>query len=129
MQLEKGGATSPAEGRAGGEAALRRRADELSSVYWHHSIQLFPDLVTSGAKTPDLLAAECARILGPLDLRGRSVLDVGTWNGHFAFEAARRGAARVTGSDSFCWRLPALRGRETFELARACLGLEDQVDA
>ncbi len=116
--------------RAGGEeAALRRRAAELSSVHWHHSIRLFPDLVTQGGKTLDALAAETERTLGPLDLRGRSVLDIGAWNGHFAFEAARRGAAQVTASDSYCWRHPDFRGRETFELARSCLGLDGRVQA
>jgi tRNA (mo5U34)-methyltransferase len=121
--------TPGASGPAGREAALRRRADELTSVYWHHSIRLFPDLVTRGAKSPDFLSAECERVLGPLDLRGRSVLDVGTWNGHYAFEAARRGAAAVTASDSYCWREPAFRGRETFDLARSCLGLDNSVQA
>jgi len=116
-----------ASGPGGNEAALRARAAELSSACWHHSMRLFPDLVMPGAKSLELLSAETERILGPLDLRGRSVLDVGTWNGHFAFEAARRGAAEVTGCDSFCWRHPVYRGRETFELARSCLGLDGQV--
>ncbi len=114
---------------AGGEAALRRRADELSPVHWHHSIRLFPDLVTRGTKSPDLLSAESRCVLGPLDLRGRSVLDIGTWNGHFAFEAARRGAADVTATDSYCWRHPEYRGRETFDLARSCLDLDGRVQA
>lgn len=118
-----------ANGQAGGEAAVRKRAAELSSVHWHHSIRLFPDLVMQGGKSLDVLSAETGRILGPLDLRGRSVLDIGTWNGHFAFEAARRGAAEVTASDSYCWRQPAFRGRETFELARSCLGLDGRVQA
>ena len=118
-----------ASGRTEDEAALRRRADELSSVPWHHSIRLFPDLVTRGAKTPEFLSAECGCVLGPLDLRGRSVLDIGTWNGHFAFEAAQRGAADVTATDSYCWRRPDFRGRETFDLARSCLGLDDRVHA
>ena len=120
---------SEADGQPGAGTALRRRADELRSVQWHHSIRLFPDLVTPGAKTPEFLAAEGECVFGPIDLRGRSVLDIGTWNGHFAFEAARRGAAEVTGSDSYCWRLPAFRGRETFDLARSCLGLEGRVQA
>lgn len=106
------------------EQALRARAQELGSVYWHHSIRLFPDLLTKGGKSEDLLAAERAAILGPLGLENRSVLDVGSWNGYFAFEAKRAGAARVIASDSLCWNLPAFRGRETFDLARECLGLD-----
>jgi tRNA (mo5U34)-methyltransferase len=39
----------------------------------------------------------------PNDLTGKSVLDVGTWDGFFAFECERRGAARVVAIDSFAW--------------------------
>ncbi|HEU4664488.1 MAG TPA: methyltransferase domain-containing protein [Dokdonella sp.] len=106
------------------EAALRARAKELASVPWHHSIRLFPDLLIKGNKSEALLAAERAAILDPLALDGRSVLDIGSWNGYFAFEAKRAGAARVIASDSLCWNLPVFRGRETFDLARACLGLD-----
>jgi tRNA (mo5U34)-methyltransferase len=52
------------------------------------------------------------------------VLDIGTWNGYFAFEAKRSGAGRVIASDSVCWHLPMFRGRETFDLARECLDLD-----
>lgn len=106
------------------EQALRARAAELASVYWHHSIRLFPDLEIEGGKSADLLERERAAILGPLDLAGREVLDIGSWNGYFAFEAKRAGAARVIASDSLCWHLPVFRGRETFDLARECLGLD-----
>jgi tRNA (mo5U34)-methyltransferase len=92
--------------------------------YWHHSIRLFPDLVTKGAKTVATLEKERAAIIGLLAMQGRSVLDIGTWNGYFAFEAKRAGAARVIGADSFCWDHPAYRGRETFDLGRECLGLD-----
>jgi tRNA (mo5U34)-methyltransferase len=71
-----------------------------------------------------LLEAERNAILGTLDLIGREVLDIGSWNGYFAFEAKRAGAARVIASDSLCWNLPVFRGRETFDLARECLGLD-----
>lgn len=106
------------------EQALRARARELMTIYWHHSIELFPGVVTKGGKSQDLLEKERAAILGPLDLSGREVLDIGSWNGYFAFEAKRAGASRVIASDSLCWHLPIFRGRETFDLARECLGLD-----
>jgi tRNA (mo5U34)-methyltransferase len=106
-------------------AGLRARAEELAvSTYWHHSIRLFPDLVTKGCKTETMLADERAAILEPLIFDRRSVLDIGSWNGYFAFEAKRLGAGAVTASDSYTWRDPGFRGRATFDLARACLGLE-----
>ncbi len=106
------------------EQALRARAAELAEVYWHHSIRLFPDLEIKGGKSAQLLEQERAAILGPLELAGREVLDIGSWNGYFAFAAKRAGAARVIASDSLCWQLPVFRGRETFDLARECLGLD-----
>ncbi len=90
---------------------------------WFHSMELRPGVASSGPKTPKILAAEAPAFLGPLDLSGRSVLDIGAWNGFFSFEASRRGAARVLATDSFTWRHPAYRGRETLELAAAELGL------
>lgn len=106
------------------EAELRARAEEMLQVPWHHSMRLLPGLEVRGGKPAELLAQERACILESIDLSGRSVLDVGTWNGYFAFEAKRAGAARVIASDSYCWAEPKFRGRETFEFARDCLGLE-----
>jgi tRNA (mo5U34)-methyltransferase len=106
------------------DQALRARYQALAQTYWHHTIQLFPDVVTKGGKSAEILAAERAAILGVVDLAGRSVIDVGTWNGYFAFEAKRAGAGRVIATDSFVWHAPIFRGRETFDLARDCLGLD-----
>ena len=96
----------------------------IAGYTWFHSMELRPGVVTEGAKSAELLAAEAEAVLGPLDLAGRSVLDIGAWNGFFSFEAKRRGAGRVVASDSFAWRHPAYRGRETVELAARELGLE-----
>jgi tRNA (mo5U34)-methyltransferase len=70
----------------------------------------------------------------PADLSGQRVLDVGTFEGFWAFELERRGAAEVVAIDvddvaQLDWppRLrPAAGGRrgEGFELARAALGSE-----
>jgi tRNA (mo5U34)-methyltransferase len=106
------------------EKALRERARDLMSVPWHHTIRLFPDLVAKGAKSEEMLERERKAILGTLDLSESEILDVGSWNGYFAFEAKRAGARRVIASDSLCWDLPVFRGRETFDLARECLDLE-----
>ena len=56
------------------------------------------------------------------NLRGRSVLDVGAWDGFFSFEAERRGAERVLATDHFCWSGPGWGTREGFDLARRALG-------
>jgi tRNA (mo5U34)-methyltransferase len=39
----------------------------------------------------------------PGDLTGKSVLDIGAWDGFFSFECERRGAKRVLAIDTFAW--------------------------
>ncbi|MBL6750792.1 MAG: DUF1698 domain-containing protein [Nevskia sp.] len=58
----------------------------------------------------------------PVDLRGKTVLDVGAWDGFFSFEAERRGAARVLATDSFSWSGEGWGRKACFELAREVLG-------
>ncbi len=95
----------------------------VQPYYWFHSIDLGNGVITPGSKSLDVLRAEADAIFGPLDLPGKSVLDIGAWNGYFSFEAKRRRAARVLATDHFCWG-PEINGRATFDLARAALNLE-----
>jgi len=111
--------TSPAPRRSDAELLAR-----MQSFHWWHSIALRPGLTTFGGKTELILAQEEEALLGPFNLAGRSVVDIGAWNGHFSFAAKRRGAARVLATDSYIWNHPVWRGREAFDLAREELGLE-----
>jgi tRNA (mo5U34)-methyltransferase len=108
--------------------------------FWWHSIDVGDGVVTPGHKTPEILADEIATLeLG--DLTGRSVLDVGAWDGGFSFAAERAGAARIVALDHFIWEQdltswdgrpapaaptppadPALPGRVGFETAHRLLG-------
>jgi tRNA (mo5U34)-methyltransferase len=56
----------------------------------------------------------------PEDLTGKTVLDIGAWDGFFSFEFERRGAKRVLAIDSFAWdeKREWPRGLECFLLAR-----------
>ena len=56
----------------------------------------------------------------PADLTGKTVLDIGAWDGFFSFEFERRGAKRVLAIDSFAWDETRAhpRGFECFQLAR-----------
>jgi tRNA (mo5U34)-methyltransferase len=99
--------------------------NELPSLdpnyFWWHSIDLGNGIVTPGYKTPALEADEAAAFFDRGDLTGKSVLDIGAWNGFYSFEAKRRGAGRVLATDSFCWTDKRIRGREGFEFARQVL--------
>jgi tRNA (mo5U34)-methyltransferase len=77
------------------------RAD-VEAIRWFHTIDLGGGVVTPGAEdTP----AKLATLRMPDDLAGRTVLDVGAWDGFFSFEAERRGAARVLALDHYVWSL------------------------
>jgi SAM-dependent methyltransferase len=58
---------------------------------WYHTIELAPGVVTPGAVD---LRGVADRML-PADLAGRRALDVGTFDGFWAFEMERRGAEVV----------------------------------
>lgn len=98
---------------------LRSRAAE---VQWYHSIDLGHGVVTPG-RDSDPRRLEQMRL--PANLSGRSVLDIGAWDGFYSFEAERRGAARVLATDSFSWQVHgAGTGKRGFDLAREALGSE-----
>ena len=75
------------------DASLQSRVAELPR---HHSIDLGDGVITPGGKSSAICAGEASLIFDRVDLSGRSVLDIGAWNGFFSFEAKRRGAARVS---------------------------------
>jgi tRNA (mo5U34)-methyltransferase len=115
-------------GRAGEPDALARVRGRLEDIGWYHTQELGPGLVTPGMF--DL--RPFVRHYGlPDDLSGKRALDVGTFEGFWAFELERRGA-EVTAIDvdsiqDLDWppRLrPATDDRrgEGFELAKAALG-------
>lgn len=90
----------------------------VAAIRWYHTIDLGHGVVTSGAdNTPQRLA----RLDLPASLAGKSVLDVGAWDGFFSFEAERRGAARVVASDYYSWHGTGWGTKAGFELARLAL--------
>jgi tRNA (mo5U34)-methyltransferase len=84
-------------------ARLRRLAESVP--FWWHSIDLGHGVVTNGHKPPGTLANELRALRLPDDLTGMTVLDIGGWDGYFAFEAERRGARRVAVLDHYMWAL------------------------
>jgi tRNA (mo5U34)-methyltransferase len=75
---------------------------------WHHSIDLGGGVVTPGRKSPAQLTEEASYLP---DVRGKSVLDIGAWDGYFSFECEKRGAAQVVSLDHYVWGL-RMDGRE-----------------
>lgn len=73
---------------------LQAQADALG---WFHTIDLGRGVVTNGVSDltyrPDQLP--------PVD--GRSVLDIGAWDGRYSFMAEAHGASRVVALDHYAW--------------------------
>jgi tRNA (mo5U34)-methyltransferase len=100
---------------------LKRRVAEIR---WFHQIDLGDGVTTPGH---DESAAKLRKLRLPARFDGQTVLDIGSWDGFFAFEAERRGAQRVVAMDPACWRPPAWGPRgwgtqQGFRLAHEVLG-------
>jgi len=74
------------------EAFLKKR------TYWYHKMELAPGLVTPGFNLEPIWD-QTRRVRARLDYKGKAVLDIATFDGMFAFEAERLGAARVIATD------------------------------
>jgi tRNA (mo5U34)-methyltransferase len=72
---------------------IRGRVD---AIEWYHTLELAPGIETDGVFD---LRPFVARYHLPERMDGLRVLDVGTWDGFWAFEFERRGAAEVHGLD------------------------------
>jgi tRNA (mo5U34)-methyltransferase len=95
-------------------AELERRI--ASNHDWYHTIELAP-----GVETPGIVDVRpiVSRVPMPASLAGKRCLDVGTWDGFWAFEMERRGAAEVHAvdvPDPYRWDWPArARIRESYD--------------
>jgi tRNA (mo5U34)-methyltransferase len=90
--------------------------ERVAGRSWFHQIDLGRGIVTPGI---DDSPRKLRHVDMPEDLTGWSVIDVGTFDGFFAFEAERRGAARVLATDQFCWHQGGMCSKDGFDLAHA----------
>lgn len=95
--------------------------------FWFHSIDLGNGVVTKGLKTPEVLRSDLEKLQLP-EMRGKTVLDIGAWDGFFSFEAERRGASRVVSLDHFVWAIDRdgtggeWPGKRPYDIAHEALG-------
>jgi tRNA (mo5U34)-methyltransferase len=93
------------------DASLQQRVQELRHKF--HSPFDFGDGVVTKPWHVQRRFARRLRLLQVPDLTGKTVLDIGAWDGYFSFEFERRGAKRVLAID--VWDEGAL---QAFLLAR-----------
>jgi tRNA (mo5U34)-methyltransferase len=91
----------------------------VNALHWYHQINLGNGIVTPGV---DDSPYRLARLDLPASFAGKSVLDIGAWDGFFSFEAERRGARRVLATDYYSWHGTGWGTKAGFELARSTLG-------
>ena len=98
---------------------IKRRIDR---IHWYHEFD-FGNGLRAEVKTPDaqshralwrFIEAE----LDKIDFAGKTVLDIGCWDGYWSFYAERRGAARVLATDD---RSQNWTGSAGFHLAKELL--------
>jgi tRNA (mo5U34)-methyltransferase len=89
--------------------AKQRLVDAIP--HWHHSIDLGDGVVTPGGKTPHHFYDELRRLRLP-DLKGKSVIDVGAWDGFYVFHAEHLGASHVVALDHYAWSIDFERASE-----------------
>ncbi len=105
--------------RSSGFQDVEKVKAEIANVNWYHRIDLGDGIVTPGVDdSPNRMAP----LELPSDLSGKSVLDIGAWEGVFTFEAERRGASRVLATDSYCWSGEGWGTKEGFLTASRILG-------
>lgn len=99
-------------------------AERVNLLPWFHRIDL-GELVTPGVANIEWMQAQ-ADVYFRDGIAGKTVLDVGCWDGFNSFEAERRGAT-VLATDHFAWTKPCWGERASLELAREVLGSQIQV--
>lgn len=90
-------------------------------ITWFHSFRLPDGDIIRGWKSIETLESE-AKIIFRDDLSGKSVLDIGAWDGYFSFEAEKRGASDVLATDHFCWSGPGWGTKAGFDTMHHRLG-------
>jgi tRNA (mo5U34)-methyltransferase len=91
--------------------------EAVNRLTWFHQIDFGGGLVSPGLAPLDQLQAQAAIYFEP-GIVGKSVLDIGCWDGFNAIEALRRGASRVRATDHWVWAHHPWAARATIELAR-----------
>jgi tRNA (mo5U34)-methyltransferase len=82
--------------------------DPIADIQWFHQVTLQDGRITPGLV--DVARHETLYLFDRLDFNGKSVLDIGCWDGYFSFMAEQRGAARVVSLDDPEFRWGGLDG-------------------
>lgn len=83
-------------------------------INWFHSMPMPDGSISKGKRPIEVLRRE-ADCIFKMGMEGRSMLDIGAWDGFFSFEAERRGARDILSTDHFCWSGPGWGSKEGYD--------------
>jgi len=97
--------------------------ERIDRIQWYHDID-FPNGLKARTKTPDAgshraLWAWMRSELDKIDFAGKTVLDIGCWDGAWSFYAEQRGAPRVLATDD---RTQNWSGNSGLAVAKEAMG-------
>lgn len=92
-------------------------ADEIGERRWYHNFDFGDGVVTPGREAQD---AKLTALELP-DVTGKTVIDIGAYDGYYSFECEKQGAARVVASDHWSWTWPGEDARRNFDLVHSIL--------
>ncbi|MGI0056367.1 MAG: class I SAM-dependent methyltransferase [Nitrosarchaeum sp.] len=96
---------------------------EVEKIKWFHTIDLGNGIVTKGAdNSPEKL--KTIKMKGYV--KGKTVLDIGAWDGFFSFEAEKSAATRVVAVDPYMWNGNQWGSKNGFALAKRVLNSKVQ---
>jgi tRNA (mo5U34)-methyltransferase len=93
---------------------------QIDALPWFHQIDFGDGVLSPGTIKSDKIRRMERAIFGPLNLGGKSVLDIGCWDGAYSIAASRLGAARVLATDHYSWNA-GWGDRRCFDLAKTML--------
>jgi tRNA (mo5U34)-methyltransferase len=101
---------------------------KIDRVPWYHEYD-FPGGFRAKSSTPDTadhraLWGFLHEQLDKVDFKGKRVLEIGSWDGYWSFDAEKRGAARVLSTDDLSQNWSAGEG---IQIARELLGSKIEV--
>lgn len=97
--------------------SVKTSQDEVDALRWFHQIDFGDGVLSPGYIKKDKVARVSQALFDPIEVAGKSVLDIGCWDGAYSLEAVRRGATRVLATDHFAWH-DGWGDRRAFELTR-----------
>ncbi|MDW5315024.1 class I SAM-dependent methyltransferase [Rhizobium sp. PL01] len=108
-------------------AKLTCKEDEAQSLVehinvtkdWFHQFSFTNGIVTPGR---DPSAKKLHHLCLPSDLSGKSVIDIGAYEGYMSFHCEARGAERVVACDRFVWDWPESTALPNFNAIHKAVG-------